>query len=116
MRLLVVAPMSWHDEKGPVIYNGDLFPEEDEFVPVKPVKFYSTDTVAALEVIEKITNPEEYEPTIVRIAGPFCDGWYVGLYWQHHDGEIPELETSGETLPFAISRLALLLKANNIWD
>ena len=68
---------------------------------------YSDDIAAAFDALNKVTQADEYEPTIAKIEGPFADGWGVTISWLHHDGDIDDERQGGPTLPIAICRAAL---------
>lgn len=75
-----------------------------EFMP-------STDIGAAWQVVEKMAElckHGPYEPEFIEVICYGDKTAYCGKIWAHHDGDIPIIDASGNTVPLAVCRAALL--------
>lgn len=50
-------------------------------------------------------GPDDPEPFILELAGPFADGWAARVIWEHHDGPINLYAATGLPLADALRRL-----------
>lgn len=114
-----IHPITVIDRHGPHTEPGTSgpryrMPDGRMGVRATRIPYYSTDTAAAWQVVERMKerwasepNALRGEPDVWRFHDFADEGWRASVVWLHHDGPIVEVDEMAPTLPLAICRAAL---------